>query len=309
MQNKALTKEKELLRSHVTALKEQLEAARGAAAPAAVLPPDLRTSAPLLSTPPTVPADSRASSPSGSILAAVPSAGNSGVRPLPLDMILIGGGGTVPGTGTVGGDVSACAGSSATTPQDASPWPGSSSHSGESGANRYMPPVCPSTAMAIPTPAPAASIRSPFAGTQHMLAATGAAAAAQCAHPASARSATALCEPSSLAQMIKSPSLPSANPSTPVASVATDPGVGVVPVAAAVAAALDTESQAPATRPLSPVAEGATEESSSSATGQGDSMPGLPAPRDTTVSQGSASVACAAAPTSVAGHDPPKPAS
>eukprot|EP00892_Ulva_mutabilis_P009609 jgi/Ulvmu1/701/UM010_0073.1 len=305
--NKALTKEKELLRSHVAALREQLEAARGVPPPIAALPPDLRTSAPLLTTPTPGPGDSRTSSPSGSILAAAAGGGGGGVRLLPLDMAIIGSGGVVAGAGAPG-DMTACSGSSSTTPQELSPWPGGSSQSGEVGGGaRYMPPVCPSTSMAMPTPVPAAAIRSPFAGTQHMMVAGDApAAAAHSAQHAHLRPGTLPSDLSSLAQMTKSTAAQTA-PAALDAGVPADAGPAAAPAATA-AAAVDVDS-APATRPLSPVAEGAAEGSASSATGQADSMPGLPMVHSADHVAVLPSCGAAAAP-AVAGHDrPAEPAS
>lgn len=272
LQNKALSKEKELLRSHVAALKEQLEAARGPVAMPSVLPPDVRTSAPTLPTPTnTMPSDSRASSPCGSILAAVPSSG----RPLPLDMSHVGGAGPIGAAS----DAAVPSGSSSATPQE-SPLPGAASQSGEVGGARLIPPVSPATAMAIPAPVPAATIRSPFAGTQSMLAAVDASPLSPAAVLAEhARAVVPPREPSSPAQVAVSPGV---SPGAPVAGAAgalgfakDTEGAGVHMVAGAVAgatvaAALDTGSPS-GLRPLSPVAEGHTEGSASSATALGDS--------------------------------------
>lgn len=306
VQNKALSKEKELLRSHVATLKEQLEAARGTAATIAALPLDVRTSAPTLAA---VPGDSRASSPCGSILAAVSSGVNPALRPLPLDMSLFGSGGAAAPPSA--GDAAVTSGSSSATPQDLSPWPGGSSQSGEVGGARLMIPAHPATALAIPTAAPAAAIRSPFAGTQMMLAAADAAAAAPA--PAGVMAGVApfaapLYELSSLAQVTTSPAMPPVATDAPVPPGAVEAAgnrmVAGAVAGATIAAALDTGSPA-ATRPLSPVAEGAAEGSTSSAIGQGDSAQGLPKP----VSTDSGDVAVAASPSAAARHPPPAPAS
>ena len=303
VQNKALSKEKELLRSHVVTLKEQLEAARGTAATIAALPPDVRTSAPTLAA---APSDSRASSPCGSILAAVSSGVNPALRPLPLDMSLFGSGGAA--APPCAGDAALASGSSSATPQDLSPWPGGSSQSGEVGGARLMIPAHPATALAIPTAAPAAAIRSPFAGTQVMLAAADAAAAAPAPAGVTAGVAPFAAPPyelSSLAQVTTSPAMPPVATAAPGAVEAAGNRMVAGPVTGAtIAAALDTGSPA-ATRPLSPVAEGAAEGSTSSAIGQGDSTQGLPKP----VSTDSGDVAAAASPSAAARHPPPAPAS